>query len=314
MRLLISPKRHKEAERQAARTSEADLTRLEADSPYSEIEMASLKDMSADPILDGLSEDDKREVIKDTFELYEVAKEIVGPVVIGFADELLRESAGKKIMFAARDGIGALMAAQKLLERFPEEYPGVTKEDLLYPYLSRKVVRGTEPSELTEYLRQCGVEDPNSPVIMADTGMYGTVVGTLKRIVPKIETRYLISRNPSIPGYADDVSGQMSSLRDTYGNPPSLAFIEDTFSGRMSSASKLIRAEDGTLNPDIEQDPYPPAELMLRKYALSAIEDKVSELSEAPNQDHKERWVEELDRFLINPDNYAGMMVPHERG
>ena len=315
MRLLISPKRHKEAERQTARTSESYLTRLEAGSPYSEIEMASLKDMSEDIILDldYFNEFYRREAIKDAFELYKVTKETVAPVIVGFADELLRESDGKKIMFAARDGIGAYVAAQKLLERFPESYEGVSAGDMLYPYLTRSVVFDTNPADLVGYLQQCGVEDVDSPVIMADIGMYGSTVGRLKQVLPNLETRYLISRSHSIPGYADDGSGQMSSMDSIVGNP-AVHFMEDTFSGLTSSAKRLLKGRDGTLVPDIKQDAYPAEELLKRKYALRAFEDAVTELSAAPQQAQKEVWVKKLDDFLVENSNYASMMVPHERG
>lgn len=299
--------------RETPKPDTSDMDALDTKSPYSDIEMSCLEDMSTDPILEGMSEGEKREVIKDAFELYEIAKDIVAPVVVGFADDLLQESAGRKIMFAARDGVGTYVAAQRLLERFPESYEEKTDEDLLYPYLTRKVVFDANSSELVDYLHQCGVEDTSSPVVMADIGMFGSVVGRLKHVLPGLETRYLISRNASIPGYADDGSGQMPSMRAIIGNP-AVHFIEDTFSGLTSSASMLLAAEDGTLHPDIKQDAYPAPELLKRKYALRAIEDAVAELPDSPDQNQRGEWVKKLDEFLYDPNNYDGMMVPHERG
>ncbi len=264
-----------------------------------------------DKIASDIPDDEKREAISQAFELYLATKTNVAPVIVGFADELLRTAEGRQIIFAARDGLGAFEAAKVLLGRFRDEY-AATAEDLVFAYLTRKIVQSTDPEILTEYLKQTGVRDTDAPLVIADIGMYGTIMYGLDQILPRASASYIISRNPGIPGYADDDrSRRMDCFASIIGNP-AVHFMEDTFSGSTSSPSRL-EERDGMLNPNFTEDAFEPKELLKRKYAIQAIVDCAATVEHTPTGDERHRAIETLDTFLLDKDNYVHLMVPHIR-
>lgn len=282
----------------------------ELEDAHRDIDDVTLDDIMTDPILDRIPPEERHEVIGDTFELYAKAKDIVAPVIAGFADSLLKESSGKKqIIFAARDGLGAYEVAHALLQKFPGHYQ-TTGRDISYAYLTRKLVYASTPEELQRYLSGIGV-DTTKPTLLADIGMYGSIVPSIEEIIPDMETRYIISRSHGIPGYADDSSNaeRMRSLSFVPGNP-AVHFLEDTFSGRTTSPTKLIERGD-TLVPNFVEDLYDPRELLKRKYAIRALIDYAQSLTEPPSQSDRKAHVAALDEFLLERSNYSHLMVPH---
>lgn len=264
-------------------------------------------EISTHALIDQIPKDEQAEALRDTFELYVAAKEIVAPVITGFADSLLSHADGRQIIFAGRDGIGPFIAASLLKEKF--HYPQTDNNQLIYAYLTRRVVQNSSPDILLHYLSQQGLEDPSKSVVLADIGMYGSIVGDIQRVLPKLDTQYLISKNRSIPGYADNDTSPMSSLTSVVGNP-AVHFLEDTFSGDIPSPTQLIDV-DGTLMPNTEHGQYPPEELLKRTYALRAIEDYTKSISEKPSGDRMA--IAMLDTFLGDPSHFRHMMVPHAR-
>lgn len=265
------------------------------------------QEISDHELLAQIPEDEREEVLHDTFELYVAAKEIVAPVIVGFADDLLSHADGKQIIFAGRDGIGPFMAASLLKEKF--DYP-TSDNQLIYAYLTRRIVDNTPPDVLIDYLQQQGLKDPSADIVLADIGMYGTIISKMQRTLPHIETRYLISKNSTVPGYADNYSQPMSALESVIGNP-AVHFMEDTFSGTITSPSELVDV-DGTLTPNTADSSFPPKELLKRLYALKAIEDYTKSTTERP--DSKDRTaVAKLNDFLADPSHFSHMMVPHAR-
>ena len=273
---------------------------------------ACLDDMMEDPILQSIPAEERLETVSDALELYTKSKDIVAPVITGFADSLLREAGGRKqIVFAARDGLGAYEAAKGLLSKFPQEY-GAHEDDMAYAYLTRKLVYGSSLEALRRYLAELGI-DAQKPTLLADIGMYGSIMHTMEEVMPRVEARYVISRNPAIPGYADDYEGttRMHSLERISGNP-AIHFLEDTFSGCTNSPDKLVE-QDGKLVPNIDAEAFEPKELLKRKYAMRAFTDYARSLSTPPAVSEKASRIKALDRFLSEPEQYQHLMVPHVR-
>lgn len=266
------------------------------------------KEIAESPLLLELPEGERAEAVSQTFELYKTAKEVVAPVIVGFADYLLEEARDRQIIFAARDGLGAYTAATQLKEKF--DYSNPDPDQLVYAYLTRKVVGSTPPNQIGRYLEQLGVQDTKAPLLLADIGMYGTMVRSFKDIMPSVDVRYLISKTPEIPGYADGTESHMASVRNVVGNP-AIHFMEDTFSGAMPSPARLID-QDGRLVPNTLNDAFPPAEALKREFAMKAIYDHAASLEERPKQPPVEA-IKKLDDFLAQPLRFKHLMVPHNR-
>ena len=157
-----------------------------------------------------LTETKRKKLVETTGELYEKTQENIAPVIVGFADHLLKSLVAKgpetKIVFLARDGVGALKAAQLLLEKFPDEYTGVSSEQLVYAYFTRKTVYNSSADLLSQYLQQLGV-NKGDKIVIADIGMYGTVIGPLKSKLSDLSItgiEYLISRTRAAKDFIDD--------------------------------------------------------------------------------------------------------------
>jgi hypothetical protein len=267
-----------------------------------------LQEITADPRLQLMAPEERHAAVAQTTALYDRSKTYVAPVIAAFADSLLREAGDRKVIFAARDGRAPYVAATALSERF--HYPGRGPHKVAYAYLTRKVVNGSNSATLQRHMEQLGIQ-PTDEGLIADIGMYGTMQHQLNRLLPGFDHRYLISRNISTPGYADETSNrQMRSMESIIGNV-AVHFLEDTFSGPIKSPSRLIE-QGGVLVPDTHDQGYPPAISMKRSYALAAIHDYVHELTAPPAQPAAEA-VANLDAFLLQPENYRDIMVPHER-
>lgn len=278
---------------------------------YSDNNYETYTAISNDPLVDQVPDSEKHEAVSQAFELYLATKANVAPVITGFADDVLKNADGRQIIFAARDGLGAYEAAKLLLERFAPQYDA-HEDDLVFAYLTRRLVHGTDPATLAKYLEQEGIRDLNKPVVIADIGMYGTIMYGLQEILPHAEARYIISRNPSIPGYADNGgSRRMDSFAGIMGNP-AVHFMEDTFSGVTSSPSELEN-HNGTLVPNFTEDAFEPKELLKRKYAIAAIVDYAATVDHIPTEGEQHEAVATLDEFLLDKEQYAHLMVPHIR-
>lgn len=259
----------------------------------------------------GLSNEDSTQVSDqdpEVRELYEVSREIVAPVIAGFAHYVLEAAGARKIIFAARDGLGPYVAGQELKDRF--DYPEGIDGQLVYAYLTRKIMYNNSASEISRYLRQHSVQ-PQDDVLLADIGMYGTFLPTLETILPRVNVHYLISRNPEVPGYADDLHNRrMNSMTHIVGNT-AVHFLEDTYSGFIPSPTRLVEA-DGQLVPDTLGESYLPHIRTKRQAAIRAIIDYTRDLDDVPpNPDLTA--ISHLDEFLSESARYTHLMVPHER-
>ncbi|MDO8555368.1 MAG: hypothetical protein Q7R75_02280 [bacterium] len=264
----------------------------------------------------GASEGEKKETINSTVELYNKTKEIIAPMIVAFANHVLKQAAERnkeeKIVFVARDGIGPYNAAADLLKKFPDNYAEVTNEKLIYAYLTRKVVWNSSAESLAQYLGNLGVHAGDN-VTIVDVGMYGTIIRPLKSALRGVsfnKAEYLISRTEEANGFIDDgKSKQFPIFKNIMGNP-AVHFIEDTFSGPIQSPTKLEKTNGGW-EPDTKDSSYPPEISAKRKFALLAIEDYVAEM-EKPEIDIKQS-LKKLGEFLSNSNNFKNLMVPHEK-
>lgn len=292
-----------------------DTNSAEIDTTESSINDHRLEEIMTDPLLDKLPEAERHEAAANAFELYIRSKEKLAPVVAGFASELLHNAGGGQVIFAARDGLGAFEAAKELLDKFPDSYE-TKPDDLAYAYFTRKLMYNSETHDLHSYVNQTLGMDSQKPTLVADIGMYGSIERELREVLPKSQLRYMISKNPSIPGYIhDDHDKFLHALSRGISGNPAIHFLEDTFSGTTSSPSRLVRDEaTGNMVPEMREgeDAYEPAELMKRKYAAKAFGDYVSELDQPP-ADYSSQDVKALDEFLQDTDQYRHLMVPHIR-
>jgi hypothetical protein len=262
--------------------------------------------------------EDKQRLIDETVELYDKAKEMVAPVIAAFAHHLLQSISGKgkdhKVVFIARDSLGTYRVAQALLAKFPDKYPGISSQQLVYAYLTRKVVWNSPRTTITEYLKQLGINNTDK-VIYTDIGMYGATIDTLNNLpISVINHQYLISCTPRAKGflyeqYGDNPEKRMSVFRSIVGNP-AVHFMEDTFAGLIQSPTALVKTELG-LEPNTKEMGYPPDIAVKRQFALRALEDYIPTMI-SPEVDIKAAR-EKLNTFLSDTTNYKHIMVPHER-
>ena len=241
--------------------------------------------------------------------LYDATRQHIAPAIAGFAHELLEDAEGRKIIFAARDGLGTYLAAKALKERF--NYAGNDPEQLVYAYLTRKVVFGSGMIAVKRHLEEQGV-DTQSSVLFADIGMFGSFIPAIKEILPSVDPRYFISRNPNIPGYVDNGRGRiLRSIGHIMGNK-AVHFLEDTYSGLMPSPTALVESNAVKLVPDTLGQTYPEEIAAKRTVALQAITDYVNGLQVKP-EPYDPSVTQRLDSFLADQNNFLELMVPHER-
>ncbi|MBI3633582.1 MAG: hypothetical protein HY226_04790 [Candidatus Vogelbacteria bacterium] len=255
-------------------------------------------------------------------ELYDVAAEKIGQVFVAFADSLLKKASivgeNAKILFLARDSLATYESAKILLERFPERYPGVSSKDLVYAYLSRKVLVNNSEQDIHLYMAGELGFGFNDRVIISDIGMYGTAVEPIKNVLKNniaagVESvDFLISRNAGINGFLDDYKKPLQSLEQIPGNPI-VHFLEDTFSGEIKSPNILEYSKlEKKWLPTSEEAHYPRFEALKRRAAIWGVRDYAETVSTADLNSDIDRQA--LDKFFLeNLDKLKELGVPHER-
>lgn len=264
-----------------------------------------------------ISEEKRAELLEDTIRLYEVSRDIVGPVVKDFASWSLKQvRPGQKLLFLARDGIGSWIASRLLVRQ--GKFPHLKEDQLRYAWLSRKLVAGEPPEKIKKYLEQEGIADDDEGLAMVDIGVYGAIHHALKRIYPRKKMRsfFLVSDAGSseIDGYLYDGRRQKEELHKVWssivGNP-AIHFMEDTFSGFYGTVRKLVEGRGGKIRPELTI-PYSREVYLKRLAALSGIVDNVLlGVEKGSEKDRKEV----LETYLATtfPKEKAHLMVPHEK-
>ena len=246
-----------------------------------------------------ISKAEENNWVKEVYHHYTLSQQYYSPAVILWADFLLLKAAqeGKKLLFAARDGIPAYMVAKKLLERFPEKYNGINKTDISLAWLSRKSIDDSVKQEglLPNYLSQLKIEKGES-FIFADSGSTGTRREAVKNALPDnpCDFEFLVSRNPAIHGYLDNCDYKLRELQYFESRPQyTNHWLEDGHQGGYISATKLKRNRNGKIIPnnfDKGTEKYTPKlskdnplSYLLKKFGLQAAVDSAKTTSE-PNQ------------------------------
>lgn len=278
-----------------------------------------LEDLAHQEIINLCEGHEDPELEKNTFDLYKVARDEFAPVFVNFADMLLKKASnlenGGKIIFMARDGLASYEAAKLLLEKFPDRYPGVNKDQILYVYLTRTMVFTQEDAIIKEYLEQEGIHKDDQ-IILADVGMYGSMISRLEELFKdyaKIEShQYLISRTDRAEGFLSDYENrQMSVFQQIPGNP-AVHFLEDTFSGQIKSPQSLIKEGDMIL-PDTHSDRYDFPISLKRNFAIRGVRDFIKSIDSLDSMETTDQIRERLNGFLLDKNNFNRLMVPHER-
>jgi hypothetical protein len=220
------------------------------------------------------------------------------------------------VVFIARDSLGTYRVAQALLAKFPDKYPGISSQQLVYAYLTRSVMWSSSSNTLNKYLQQLGINGGDK-VIYADIGMFGSPIDILNSLPISTSNsyHYLISCTPRVKGFLHDQYGgdpekRMSVFVNNISGNPAVHFMEDTFSGPIQSPTALEKTSLG-LEPNTRDMGYPPDIAVKRQFALRALEDYIPTMT-SPVIDIKAAR-KKLNDFLSDTNNYKHIMVPHER-
>jgi len=266
--------------------------------------------------LPNITQEARERLIAETMELYDCTQEFVAPVITAFSNNLLRGSSdrgGATVIYAARDGLGSYLVSKALLEKFPDRYDAVGSEQLVYAYLTRKVVWDSSRDTLRRYFAELGVPIEKE-IVLADVGMYGSILEDLDFKVPEYRitaVEYLISRTSKARGFLDDGhEHQLPVFRFISGNP-AVHFLEDTYSGSLTSPEGLEDV-DGRLQPDTLNSGYEPEVAIKREFALKALEDYAAAIEDPDEVSVQEAKIK-LNEFLSDTGNFRNLMVPHER-
>jgi len=249
----------------------------------------------------------------------------MAPVVIGYADHLLREAAKEKnpkIVFVARDGVGSYEVAKILLQRFPQRYEGITEGDLSFLFLNKETMR--DPL-VDDYVRQAGIKEGDR-VYIADLGFFGSLDHSFEKLIGRLGAKYqgmhlvFASGGGKAAGWALNAAGGIHHegsevLAQIPGNP-FVHWLEDPFSGIHRKPKKLAQ-RGGEIVPAIPSDGYSGKNLQTRKTNLQGLKDAAGDVSfSALNNTGRKEIVENLFRFASKKSNYKWIvdeLVPHER-
>ena len=216
-------------------------------------QLKSSLDQRVSQIIDNsLSEKNKNQVVEKMLErVYHLARDIYGPVLLHYSDNILKSMRGNPKKIAAclgRDGIGAYKVMLKLLETNPKRYEGIMPRQIRYINLSRKVIekslqdrgfrhkigyegrsdrilphpkQGDEGYEdyaklLRRYLVQEGFDWANQ-IRMIDSGLQGSIQTTIQSIFPewtkKIKGKYIYNYQRWEDPFRNDKEGYLVQTR-----------------------------------------------------------------------------------------------------
>lgn len=250
-------------------------------------------------------------------ELYKAAYEQVAPLFIGATDRVLQKASVQKdakVLFLARDGIGGFNIAQQLLERFPERYPGLSKDSIHYIYLNSDTIHSPL---MKDYLKQEANLNKNSSVFLFDIGWYGTLNQQFSRLFTGELGKYkglhlTLAPSPYLQPYVS-LQANRGPFSSISGNP-AVHFLEDTFSGLQGRPTKLYKDFTGKIIPDLPRTQYLAEVSTKRSWGLKALADAGADIS---LQDLEaitpEKASKKLFDFLSRREKFMHLMVPHEQ-
>ncbi|MDO8561143.1 MAG: hypothetical protein Q7R91_02925 [bacterium] len=266
--------------------------------------------------LGDISSSKRQELLDDAVRLYEVSRDIVGPVMKDFSAWALEKlPAGQKLLFLARDALGPWMAARLLVRK--GEFPGVSEDQLRYAFLSRKVMHTESGADIKKYLEQVGVRDDKESLTMVDVGVYGDIHHALKNLYPKksLKSLFFISDagGEEFEGFLYDSArggDKLDSMWKSISGNSAVHFIEDTFSGFYGSTKGFTENPNGTIQPRFGA-PYSREVYLKRLAALTGIIDRALLGNDGKSAEEHKRALE-VYLSEVFPGEKQHLMVPHE--
>lgn len=259
---------------------------------------------------------------------------LYGTVALKWVDYLLQKAnkEGKKIIFMARDGGTPYKIAAELLEKYPERYPKMSKDRIIYGYFSRKIIDNCKKDEegkklFLDYIDQLGVQEKDK-CLFVDIGFSGSMVDPIKAMVAPLnldtEFEFLFSLSNKANGFMENEPVQRPA-RPEYGEPePFTTFpvnevgvhwLEDSHQGTVQSPTRLVKI-DGKIYPDTrtpnEKKTYrhEPETYLWRKYSQLGAIQIVNCLT--PEQEDVNVVKKSLKELLINMHlKHYHIYIPH---
>lgn len=187
---------------------------------------------------------------------YAASQKHYGPVAAGWAKSLLDTAKieNRKLVFVGRDGLAPYLVAKRLKKKFPDWYGDL---NLSYVYLSRRLVDNAskEKGILRDYLMQNGIQQDDR-CIFVDIGFRGSRINSIRDQLNDlnldIEFQFLVSLTDQARSYISDLEAKLDSIPEASQNL-AVYWIEDSHQGVINSPTKLVRLEDGRIQPTTKQ-------------------------------------------------------------
>lgn len=319
LELDMSATLRKKLEKEGGMLSSPDVALEEKAASTKELQYQKRKDQFAaylDAHCSDIDPDRRNELLNNALRLYEVSRGTIAPVIKDYASWLLNDlKPDQRLLFLARDALMPWVASRLLVRQ--GKFPEITKDQLQYAYLSRKLMWQESPEKIKKYLKQLGVEDDDKDLLMADVGVYGAVHHALQELYPQknLKSRFFISaaNGDEFEGYLYDQQRDgrdIGSAWSSISGNPAVHFLEDTFSGFYGSAKNLKEKGDGSVIPQLTT-PYSRETYLKRLAALEGIVDCVltenSDNDPATNKQNLETYLQ--TQFH---EDAPYIMVPHE--
>lgn len=319
LELDMSATLRKKLEKEGGILSSPDVALEEKAVSTKELQYQKRKDQFAaylDAHCSDIDPDRRNELLNDALRLYEVSRDTIAPVIKDYASWLLNDlKPDQRLLFLARDALMPWVASRLLVRQ--GKFPEITKDQLQYAYLSRKLMWQESPEKIKQYLKQLGVEDDDKDLLMADVGVYGAVHHALQELYPQknLKSRFFISaaQGNEFEGYLYDQrrdGRDIGSAWSSISGNPAVHFLEDTFSGFYGSAKNLKEKRDGSVIPQLTT-PYSRETYLKRLAALEGVVDCVltenSDNDQATNKQNLETYLQ--TQFH---EDAPHIMVPHE--
>jgi hypothetical protein len=257
-----------------------------------------------------------------------------GPVALKWVDYLLQKAnqEGKKIVFMARDGSAPYKIASELLHKYPERYPNMNKDQLIYGYFSRKIIDNSKKDEagkalFLDYIKQLGVQEKDK-CIFVDIGFSGSMVDPIKTMVAPLnletEFEFLFSLSNKAHGFVENEPVQRPP-RPEYGesqpftvypvNEVGVHWLEDSHQGTIQSPTRLVKM-DGKIYPDTHTPKekktfrHEPQNYLWRKYSQLGAIQIVNCVT--PDQEDAHVVKKQLKELLVNMQlKHLHLYIPH---
>lgn len=220
----------------------------------------------------------KEELSKQIVSQCARSRKVYAPIVRNWVDHLLETAnrEAKKLVFMARDGIPFYEVAKELMKRedYQKKYPKLTEEGMIVlGHFSRKVIANADSSDANrnifkQYIQQLKIKD-SEPCIFLDIGFSGSMVNPIRALLPKnpIDFQFLIATTDKAKGFLSNPQNQLSHLATAASNM-GVRWLEESHHGTLSSATELVKGEDGNIYPNCL---YPKKILCEEKFSLSHL-------------------------------------------